>query len=165
MPMVKFNSFSGTITSIEDFLIGNPQDEGCYKLMNVQNNDGNIVNFVIEPDTYFVDNYIMQVGDSVEGYYDANAIVPMIYPPQYRALIVVLLDDYMNVKVDYFDNQLLSSDKMLKLNLSPFTDMVLKSGQPFTANPANRNLIVIYDFTTKSIPAITTPKTIIVLCN
>lgn len=90
--------------------------------------------------------------------------VPMIYPPQYRALIIVKESNYHNVKVDFFNQQLLSSDGQLQLNLSPTTIISLKNGQPFTNSPANRNLIVVYGPTTRSIPAQTTPYEIIVWC-
>lgn len=150
---------------ISDFLIGaNGEGEGCYTIMSVDNGMGASVNFVISPNTYFVDQEMVVIGDQVTGYYDANAPVPLIYPPQYRALIMVKDSPYQNVKVDYFDGQLVSSDGQLKLNLSPFTSVLLTNGQIFSQNPANRNLIVIYGPSTRSIPAQTTPNRIIVWC-
>ena len=71
---------------------------------------------------------------------------------------------YRNVKVDYFHNQLVSSDGQLQLNLSPYTPILLTNGQPFSSIPANRDLIVIYGPSTMSIPAQTTPYRVIVLC-
>ena len=163
--MIKFLSFRGKVTMIDDFKIGqNGESEGCYKLVSVENETGALVNFVVSPNTYFVDHVMVAVGDQVTGYYDGNAPVPLIYPPQYRALVMVKENPYQNVKLDYFNSQFVSSDGLLKLNISPFTPRVLKNGQPFTKNPANRNLIVIYGPTTKSIPAQTTPYKLIVLC-
>ncbi len=163
--MIKFLSFRGKVTMINDFIIGqNGESEGCYKLVSVENETGASVNFVVSPNTYFVDHVVVAVGDKVTGYYDGNAPVPLIYPPQYRALVMVKESPYQNVKLDYFNSQLLSSDGLLKLNISPFTQIVLKNGQPFTKNPANRNLIVIYGPSTKSIPAQTTPYKLIVWC-
>jgi hypothetical protein len=165
MRMVKFFSFRGTVTSISEFFTGaNGEGEGCYSFISVDDGMGATVNFVISPNTYFVDQEMVGVGDSVTGYYDGNAPVPLIYPPQYRALIMVKDNPYQNVKVDYFNSQLESSDGQLKLNLSPFTPIVLTNGQAFSRNPANRNLIVIYGPTTRSIPAQTTPYKIIVWC-
>mgnify|MGYP003562106654 FL=1 len=132
--------------------------------MSVDNGMGGSVNFVVSPSTYFVDQEMVAIGDQVSGYYDGNAPVPLIYPPQYRALVMVKDSPYQNVKVDYFDSQLVSSDGQLKLNLSPFTPILLTNGQAFTRNPTNRNLIVIYGPTTRSIPAQTTPYRIIVWC-
>ena len=69
-----------------------------------------------------------------------------------------------NVKVDFFDNQLISSDSTLKLIISPFTQIIQENGQVFTANPTNKNLIVVSGASTKSIPAQTVPYKIIVMC-
>ena len=125
---------------------------------------GGIANFVVSPTTYFVDQAMVAVGDRVTGYYDTNAPVPLIYPPQYRALVIVKHTPSQNVKVDYFDSQLVSSDGQLKLNLSPYTQILLPNGQAFSKNIGNRNLIVIYGPATKSLPAQTTPFKIVVWC-
>ena len=163
--MTNFNSFQGTVTMISDFLTGqNGVDEGCYKLISVDNGLGAIVNFVVSPTTYFVDHEMVSVGDIVTGYYDGDAPTILIYPPQYQALVMVKDNQNQNVKVDYFNSQLVSSDGQLRLNISPYTEIVLRNGQRFTRNPVNRDLIVIYGPTTFSIPAQTTPYRIIVLC-
>ena len=163
--MVNFKSFYGIVTVISDFTIGqDSQGEGCYKLITVENENGAVAKFVISPTTYFVEQAIVEVGDWVAGYYNANAPIPYIYPPQYQSLVFVKVSPYPNVKVDYFNNQLVSSDGLLKLNLSPYTPIVLTNGQPFSGNPRNRNLIVLFGPVTKSIPAQTTPHKIIVWC-
>ena len=163
--MVNFKAYDGTVTLISDFMVGqNGEGAGCYKLISVDDGSGSIVNFVVSPTTYFVDHAMVAVGDKVTGYYDANAPVPLIFPPQYQALVMVKFNPLQNVKVDYFNSQLESSDGQLKLNLSPFTQIVLTNGQAFSSTPSNRNLIVIYGPSTKSIPAQTTPYRIIVLC-
>lgn len=165
MFMVNFKSFRGTVTQINDFMVGqNGEGEGCYKLMTVEDGLGGIVNFVVAPTTYFVDHEMVTIGNQITGYYDGDVPVPMIYPPQYRALIIVKDNINQNVKVDFFNNQLVSSDGQLKLNLTPYTPIFLRNDQPFTKSPRNRNLIVIYGPTTRSIPAQTTPIEIIVWC-
>jgi hypothetical protein len=165
MPMVNFYFFQGTITMISDFFTGqNGEGAGCYKLISVVDDTGRSVNFVVGPSTYFVDHEKVAEGDRVTGYYDGNAPVPLIYPPQYRALIMVKENMSRNVKVTYFNSQLVSSDGSLQLNLSPYTQILLPNGQLFTNNPANRNLIVVYGPTTKSIPAQTTPYKVVVWC-
>lgn len=150
---------------INDFLVTpSGENEGCYRLMSVIDGTGRQVNFVVEPKTYFVDQAMVGVGDQVTGYYDADAPVPLIYPPQYRALVMVKETPGQNVKVDFFNRQLISSDGMLNLNLSPGIPIILENGQRFTKSIANRNLIVVYGPSTFSIPAQTTPYRIIVLC-
>lgn len=163
--MKKYGSFSGTVTMIQDHLIGSDEElNGCFKLISLLGADGSIVNFVISPTTYFLDQVIVSVGDTVTGYYDVNVPVILIYPPQYQALIIVKNNPYQNVKVDYFNSQLVSSDGQLQLNIASYTPILLQNGQPFTLSPANRNLLVVYGPATFSIPAQTTPYKIIVLC-
>jgi hypothetical protein len=151
---------------ISDFFTGqNGEVEGCNKLISVENGLGALVNFVVSPTTYFVDHVMVAVGDRVTGYYDGNAPALLIYPPQYQALVMVKDSPYQNVKVDYFNSELENSgDERLRLNISPYTQIVLTNGQLFSRTPANRDLIVIYGPATKSIPAQTTPYRIIVLC-
>lgn len=165
MAMVNFQSFRGTVTQIQDFRMGqNGEDAGCYKLMTVEDRQGGIVNFVISPTTYFVYAEVVNPGDLVTGYYDGDAPAILIYPPQYPALIVVKEHFNENVKIDFFNSQFVSRDGQLKLNLDPNTPILLRNWQPFTQNPANHNLIVIYGPTTRSIPAQTTPSEVIVWC-
>lgn len=162
--MVNFFSFQGVITLVSNFFTNQEEEEGCYKLITLENGLGEIVNFVVSPATYFVDNTMVSVGDRVTGYYDGNAPAPLIYPPQFNALVMVKDSPHQNVKVDYFNDKLESSDGQLRLNLSPYTQIVLTNGQKFTEYPGNRDLIVIYGPSTRSIPAQTTPYRIIVLC-
>jgi hypothetical protein len=163
--MTTFYSFHGTVTVISDFFTGqNGEREGCYKLFTIENKLGSIVNFVVSPSTYFVDHEMVIVGDRVTGYYDGDLPAILIYPPQYQALVMVKDNPNQNVKVDYFNNQLVSSDGQLQLKLSPYTQILLTNGQLFSRYPANRDLIVFYGPATRSIPAQTTPYRIIVLC-
>ena len=162
--MITFGSFYGIVTMINDVRLENKESMGCYKLMTVQSNNGNIVNFLITPTTYFVGHTMIALGDKVIGFYDVNAPVPYIFPPQFKAIAMSKLVLGQNVKVDYFDEHLVSSDGKLKLNIGPFTQIVLENDQAFTQNPTNHNLIVVYGPTTRSIPAQTTPYKIIVIC-
>lgn len=162
--MADFIAFSGMVTMIDNFSIGQNNEAGCYKLFAVDDGYGATVNFVVAPTTYFVDHVLVKVGDRITGFYDANAPVPLIYPPQIRAIVMAKDTTYQNVKVDHFNRRLESSDGTLKLNISRNTKIILENGQVFTGTIANRNLIVVYGATTRSIPAQTTPTTIIVMC-
>lgn len=162
--VTNFQSFSGVITMISDFMTGINEETGCNKLVSVDNGYGTLVNFVMTPDTYVVDYVMLSIGDRITAFYDMDVVVPLIFPPQYRAVIMVKDTPYQNVKVDYFNSQLESSDGKLELNIAPSTQIVLRNGQAFTMYPSNRNLIVVYGPTTKSIPAQATPYKIIVVC-
>jgi hypothetical protein len=163
--LISFQPFHGTVSMINDFPVSlNEELSGCYKLMTLVDDDGSVVTFVISPSTFFVDQAQVEVGDKVTGYYDRNAATPLIYPPQFRAMIVVKETESKNVKVDFFNRQLVSSDGTLKLTIDEATKIVLPNNQPFTKNLANRNLIVIYEVAAKGNPAQTTPNKLIVIC-
>jgi hypothetical protein len=163
--MTNFLSFSGAVTAISDFFTGQRGEmEGCNKLFTVKDESGSIVNFVVTPSTYFINQETVMIGDKVTGYYNGDLPAILIYPPQYQALVIVKEYPDRNVKVSYFDHQLLSSDGQLQLHLSPFTPILMSNGQLFSKYPGNRDLVVIYGPTTRSIPAQTTPYRIIVLC-
>ncbi len=162
--MIHFSSYYGVVKDINDFWTENDEVSGCYKLMSIQNNDGSIVNFVISPFTYFVEHAMVSEGDIVTAYYNADAPVPLIYPMQLQAIVIAKDMPNINVKVDYFDSQLVSSDGSLKINPSLQTEVVLINGQAFLQSPENHNLIVIYGPSTRSIPAQTIPYKIVVMC-
>lgn len=164
MPKINFHSFSGYITSISDYPESPTENDGCQKFITIQNNDGMIVNFIAAPTTYFLHNEKVRVGDFITGYIDGDRPVILIYPPQYQALVIFKESPFERVSVDYFDENLVSSNGMLQLNISPETPIHLTNGQTFNKNVAQRNLIVRYGPTTKSIPALTTPFEIIVYC-
>ena len=162
--MAVFQPFTGIVTMINDFFVGSGERSDCYKLMSVENRDGSLVNFVVSPNTYFVNHVTVRIGDVVTSFYDSTLPVPLIFPPQYGAVVMTRDTGYRNVKVDYFNEQLVSSDGSLKLNISPYTRIILENDQLFTGNLGDRNLIVVYGPTTRSIPAQTTPYKIIVMC-
>ncbi|MDC1541911.1 hypothetical protein N8498_04200 [Candidatus Pseudothioglobus singularis] len=164
MKKINFHSFSGYVTEIQDFIIGQPEEAGCNKLVTVVNVAGAIVNFIVSPDTYVADHAMIAVGDIVTGYYDGNAPTILIYPPQYPAIVMVKVSRHREIKVNFFNQNLESSDGQLQLNLTPSVPILLTNGQVFSNHPSNRNLVVFYGPATKSIPAQTTPYKIIVLC-
>lgn len=162
--MANFKPFSGIVKSISNLLTNDINKLGCNKIISVEGRDESIVNFIVTPSTYFVDHVTVKVGDRVTGFYDLNAPVPLIYPPQLTALVMAKDNNFQSVKVDRFNNRLISSDNQLKLNIAPSTQILLENNQSFNQRLENRNLIVVYSAATKSIPAQTTPEKIIVMC-
>lgn len=155
----RFQSFSGIVTDVSD-----RDANGCQRMIQLQNNNGEIVNFVAGPDTYFVDQEKIYTGMYVIGYYDANLPAILIFPPQFNALVMGVLSPGQSIKVSSFDRNLVSQDGTLRLNLSSQTDIKLENGQDFWGSLTGRDLIVVYGATTRSIPAQTTPSQIIVMC-
>ncbi|TRM10573.1 hypothetical protein FH966_01905 [Lentibacillus cibarius] len=161
--MISFGSFTGRVIGIQNVASGDFRD-GCVQMFELQNEEGILARFIVSPDTYVLNQEMMAVGDIVTGYYDANAPMIMIYPPQYPALVMVKEHADRQVKVSYFDTQLVSEDNWLALNLDFSTQIVTTNGQAFMEDPAGHHLVVVYGPSTKSIPAQTTPYQIVVLC-
>lgn len=159
-----FTPVYGVVTQIQDVQNGNGRRSGCTKLVTVEETDGNIVNFVVSPSTVIIDQVTLYETMQVVMFYDPMAPMPLIYPPQYRAVAAGENVPGVSVMAGFFNRSLLSADQSLRLNLAPDTVLVTSNNQTFTGNPGGRDLIVIYEETTRSIPAQTTPVKVIVLC-
>ena len=165
-PQPFYLSFNGTVKEIDD------NKEGITKVY-LEGKENMPAYFILTESTYYVDNVKIEVGIELTGYYESGKPMILIYPPQYSIDIVAPVADFF-MKADKFDGNLLSADKTLKLNISEDTEIIwenntqinwIKAPTPsdLEAVLTNRRLIVFYDFTTKSLPAQTSPKKIIVL--
>ena len=152
-----FEKIEGIIQSI------NRGDSCCSMMLSLISNS-NIVNVVVSGDTTIIDNVRLRAGMRVAVFYDANLPVPAVYPPQYRAEIVTSLRRGQQAALGYFDENLVSADASLKLNIGPMTNVVTLNGQSYACSPENSELLVYYTNTTFSIPAMTTPQKIVVMC-
>lgn len=154
-----FNSFTGMVKEITDF----KPVEGS-KLVFVENEEGNVANLIISNSTYIINSEKIIAGSVITAFYDANAPMIMIYPPQYNTEVVSIVESNdQNLKVDRFDEDLVSYDQTLKLNISEDTEIISQDGKAFEGKLTNRNLVVMYTTSTRSIPAQTTPNRIVVL--
>lgn len=107
----------------------------------------------------------LKEGLHISAYYDKYKPMLLIYPPVVTPDIIVVNDKEMgNVKVSMFDKNFLSLDNTLKLHLSEETILLNEQGDRITKEELkDKELIVFYTVTTKSIPAQTTPVKIIAL--
>ena len=153
-----YGYFNGIVKEISDF--NGTKDS---KFVSVESKDGAPANIIISNETYILDNAEISVGSEITAYFRADAPMIMIYPPQYGAEVVVVNNNDQNVKVEMFDENLVSFDNLLKLNISDDTEIISQDGKEFEGELANRKLVVVYDVSTKSIPAQTNPIKIVVL--
>lgn len=151
-------SVSGTIVTVTQH-----SSECCSHVISLRTMNG-IVNLTVSKDTYVVDSARLRVGMRITGFYNANAPVPLIFPPQYQALIIVPTIGQEQVVIGYFNENLVCSDPSLKLNLDTDTSVVTPNGQRYHCNPGGNTLLVYYRTTTKSLPPQTSPRKIIVFC-
>lgn len=162
--MIKLFGIQGKVGAIEIFDTNNKNELGCFQSLTLFTPDNQEYQFIISPDTFIVDQTPIRVGNTVTCYYDQLAPVPLIYPPRFNALVITKPTPYENIYVGFFKKDLVSEDNMLQLNISDKTILQLENGMPYEGRLENRNLVVIYGATTRSIPAQTTPSKVIVLC-
>lgn len=117
-----------------------------------------------------VEKSSIEIGDTIQAYYDTTAPMILIYPPQYSPKVVVIMDDEVkSVKVSRFNQDFLSSEKdminNLKLNIGENTIIEdLEGNTGFSSEDIKgKELMVFYTFTTRSIPPQTTPEKIVIL--
>ena len=114
----------------------------------------------------FLSQDTLKKGDTVTGYYDKNTIMTLSLPPQITPNVIVVNENEgpLSIKVDKFNKELVSSDNQLKINPSEDTIIVDKDGNKMEKEDIlDRDLIVFYTISTRSIPAQTTPEKIIVM--
>jgi uncharacterized membrane-anchored protein len=77
-----YNTFTGKVTEISTY-----ED---LKRVSVENEKGDPAVIVISKDTWIINNNAIAIGASITCFYDANAPMIMIYPPQYSATVVIV---------------------------------------------------------------------------
>ena len=162
--MAYYTPTVGVITQIDTQTTGNTRTSGCTLFISVVTEDQGPVNILLPSTAYVLNGRPLQVGDRVTFFYDSQAPVPLIYPPQYQAAFIARTEPGENVMVAYFNERLLSSENPLQLNISPNTRVTTANGQRYVCGIGNNLLMVYYSATTRSIPPQTTPERIIVFC-
>ena len=161
----RFGSVTGTIVDMVPTRIGNRRANGCMIFVTLEDKDGNTVNFVMTPSTYVVDFETLSVGMMCTFWYAADAPMRLIYPPQYNAVVAAQEKNGRMIDVSYYNMTMVNEEQTLQLNMDGSVDVRTTNNQYFQGSPANHNLVVIYDNSTRSIPAQTTPRLVVVLCD
>lgn len=108
----------------------------------------------------------LKKGTTVEGYYDKNKPMILIYPATVTPELVIVKDEnvFGEVKVSKFDNNFLSLDKALKLNIAEETILLNQQGGAIEKKDLQgKELAVFYTTTMESMPPQTVPTKIIAL--
>ncbi len=159
--MVDYLSFTGTITEVraDAILVKEKADEENAMLFGIA---GDIL-LLDQGTRAAVDADVLEVGQEVTAFYRADAPMALSYPAFMNPDVLIhhSSEDVGFVHVATFDDTLTSSDGQLKIVLGAGMTLVDRHGKPVTSL-ANKNLVVFYTTSTRSIPAQTTPDTIIV---
>lgn len=163
-PKANFSHFTGLVKDLHPMVDqdGNEISNSYFAL--VEDGAGKLVNFRLTDQTYYATEGKLEVGAQVTGYYDANLPMILIYPAQYEArVLAVKTDDHVNLHLDSFDKYQISAGNYLKYNLGEDTVIVNEAGEAYTGSLDERNLLIYYGASTRSIPAITSPDKIVVM--
>lgn len=99
-------------------------------------------------------------------FYRADTPMTMSLPPQATpdGIVVRENENLRSLKISNFNEELTSIDNQLKLNIQDDTLMIDRNGEKVKKEDLKgENLLVFYSVTTKSIPAQTSPQTVILL--
>ena len=161
----RFGQIRGTIVDMVPARQGNRRTNGCVIFVSLENEQGEPVNVVLSTTTYVVDFETLSVGMQCTFWYWADAPMPLIYPPQYNAAVAARDRNGRQVDVSRYGADLVNQEQTLQLKLDGSVDVRTINNQYFQGSPAGHDLVVIYETSTRSIPAQTTPKEIVVLCS
>ena len=148
----------GTIQEITCY-----QDNCCQQILSLNTRSGP-ASVLLLPSTFVAGMEMMRPGMTIAAFYNPNAPVPLIYPPQYRATAITSVRENETVMLNYFNTNLAASDNSLVLIPSERTQVFTANGQPYRCSPGGNFLLVYYSAATRSIPPQTTPDRIIVFC-
>lgn len=116
----------------------------------------------------FISMEDLKEGMEVSIYYENQTIMMLSYPGQLTPNVVVVRSDDagLNIKIDKFGKELVSDDNSLKLNIDDEVELVDHKGNKIEKEDlANKDLIVFYGASTRSIPAQTVPLKVIAIKN
>ena len=163
---VIYTVFEGTVTTVTD-------NYPFSNSIRVEGEDeGHIYDFIITENTFFmtvdgvqpIEN--IQAGDELRVYFIQPLFAATIFPPQREASVFVKVPDAdspQSVFFGRFDENLVSYDNFLRLNVADDTVIIRQNGTDGSEIPlTNRDLAVVYTVTTRSIPAQTTPELIVI---
>lgn len=160
----RFGWVRGTIVDIMPTRQGGRRADGCVLFITLETEEGETVNIILSPATYVVDYETLSVGMDCTFWYLADAPMILIYPPQYNAAVAARNKNSRMIDVSHYGKELVNQENTLKLKLDGSVDIRTINNQYFQGSPAEHDLVVIYETSTRSIPAQTTPKKIVVLC-
>ena len=161
----RFGWVRGTIVDIMPTRQGGRRADGCVLFITLETEEGETVNIILSPATYVVGYETLSVGMDCTFWYLADAPMILIYPPQYNAAVAARNRNSRMIDVSHYGKELVNQENTLQLKLDGSVDIRTINNQYFQGSPAEHDLVVIYETSTRSIPAQTTPREIVVLCS
>jgi len=161
-PQLNYGQIMGTIEEIIPFFNSDGDINEDTPRVMLKDSSGQLTAFIVTEYTYIPENTRLEIGAAMVGIYDLNAPMSMIYPPQYSALVLAPAEGIQGVKVERFDENLLSADGELQLLPGDYP-IYYYNGIAFEGNLTGRLVAVFSSVMMPSFPAQTTPDRIVVL--
>jgi len=163
-----YGEFSGLVKSIATWSDPDGIESSALLVLLENKVDGvtTQVNFIVDQSTQMLTDNELKEGSQATGFYRSDVPSPTILPARHHALLLAVnVPEGQFIKAARFDDELISDDKTLKLNIGEKTEIVLNNGEaaPEGLKLGGLRLAVFYGESTRSMPAITTPIRIIVL--
>ncbi len=154
-----------TVTEIGDGVISTSKDD---EVINFTTSEDTLVIDAVTGDIKSLDD--IKAEDVITVYTNAYAPAPLILPTQYQADVIVINSNDENavsfIDVDTYvkaEEGVVNAANTLALNVAETTAVVDKEGNVYAESLENKDLVVIYTNSTRSIPAQTTPEKVVVL--
>lgn len=160
-----FASVSGVIVDMMSERTDDSRPGNCILYFTVEDDNGNITNFMVTPRTFVMDFQPLTMGARCTFWYRLDAPAVLIYPPRYTAVAAAPDRNDRMVNLSYYNEALVNEEQTLQLRLDKSVELRTTNNQYFQGNPANHNLMVSYTTSTRSIPAQTTPQKVYVMCD
>ncbi|OWZ85017.1 copper amine oxidase N-terminal domain-containing protein [Natranaerobius trueperi] len=157
-PKDRIGEFTGVVEEISD----HPSLDDVQKVF-LENDHDQKAHLLVSDSTPILGADEITEDTLITGYYDNMKPITMIYPPQYQAVAITTGELDENKKAHKFNEDLISTDNSLKLNIEEDTKVINNDGEKFEGDLEDRELLVTYDISTRSIPAKTTPEKVVVL--
>lgn len=163
--MALYTPIVGIITNI-DYQAENSgrSGAGCTLIFTLLSENQGQVSVILPSSAYVLNLHPFQIGDRATFFYDANAPMPLIYPPRYTAVAAANTPHGMTATLEMFNRRLTNSGNTLTLTPAWSTPITLPNGQTFTENPGGNLLLATYTAATRSIPAQAIPEQVVVFC-
>ncbi|SMP55427.1 copper amine oxidase N-terminal domain-containing protein [Anoxynatronum buryatiense] len=156
-PVPAFGSITGTVAEIRPM---QSLPNAYYILLEDEESP---TWFTITADTFLFSDEAPEPGDTVTGFYDLNAPMILIYPPQYPIVALAVNPGDTHLFVGEFGSDLVDATETLMLVITEDTRVETPDGQPFAEPLTGHTLAVEYSTSTRSIPAQTRPQRVVVL--